>query len=89
MTKELAIVGASGHGKVIADIAEQLGFTVKFYNDAYPSKTHLEHWSIYGSCADLIALNNAGNKRNIKAIVAIGNNQIRQQKVELLQQNHF
>ena len=89
MTKELAIVGASGHGKVVADIAEQLGFTVKFYDDAYPSKTHLEHWSIYGSCADLIALNNAGNKRNIKAIVAIGNNQIRQQKIELLKQNSF
>ncbi|WP_394186286.1 acetyltransferase [Pseudoalteromonas tetraodonis] len=89
MTKELAIVGASGHGKVVADIAEQLGFTVKFYDDAYPSKTHIEHWPIYGSCADLIALNNTGNKRNIKAIVAIGNNQIRQQKVELLQQNNF
>lgn len=89
MTKELAIVGASGHGKVVADIAEQLGFKVKFYDDAYPSKTHIEHWPIYGSCADLIALNNAGNKRDIKVIVAIGNNQIRQQKVELLQQNNF
>ena len=89
MTKELAIVGASGHGKVVADIAEQLGFIVKFYDDAYPNKTHIEHWPIYGSCADLIALNKAGNKRNINAIVAIGNNQIRQQKVELLKQNSF
>jgi sugar O-acyltransferase (sialic acid O-acetyltransferase NeuD family) len=89
MTKELAIVGASGHGKVVADIAEQLGFIVKFYDDAYPNKTHIEHWPIYGSCADLIALNKAGNKRNINAIVAIGNNQIRQQKIELLKQNSF
>lgn len=89
MTKELAIVGASGHGKVVADIAEQLGFIVKFYDDAYPNKTYIEHWPIDGSCADLIALNKAGNKRNINAIVAIGNNQIRQQKVELLKQNSF
>lgn len=89
MTKELAIVGASGHGKVVADIAEQLGFIVKFYDDAYPNKTYIEHWPIDGSCADLIALNKVGNKRNINAIVAIGNNQIRQQKVELLKQNSF
>ncbi|ALQ09295.1 acetyltransferase [Pseudoalteromonas sp. Bsw20308] len=89
MTKKLAIVGASGHGKVVADIAEQLGFIVKFYDDAYPSKTHIEHWPIYGSCADLIALNNMDNKRINNAIVAIGNNQIRQQKIELLKQNSF
>lgn len=89
MTKELAIVGASGHGKVVADIAEQLGFIVKFYDDAYPSKTYIEHWPIFGSCADLIALNNTDNKRISNAIVAIGNNQIRQQKVELLKQNSF
>ena len=31
--KTLAILGASGHGKVIADIAEQLGFCVSFYDD--------------------------------------------------------
>ncbi|MEH6731292.1 MAG: acetyltransferase [Pseudoalteromonas distincta] len=89
MTKELAIVGASGHGKVIADIAEQLGFIVNFYDDAYPSKTHIEHWPIYGSCADLIALNNVDNKHIIDVVVAIGNNDIRQQKIQLLQQNGF
>ncbi|MBB1424664.1 acetyltransferase [Pseudoalteromonas sp. SG43-7] len=85
MTKQLAIVGASGHGKVIADIAEQLGFTVKFYDDAYPSKTHIEHWPIQGTCADLIALHTTP----IDVVVAIGNNDIRQQKIQLLQQNNF
>lgn len=88
MTKELAIVGASGHGKVIADIAELLGFTVKFYDDAYISKTHIEHWSIHGTCADLIALNTT-NATPIDVVVAIGNNEIRQQKIKLLQQNNF
>lgn len=89
MTKELAIVGASGHGKIIADIAEQLGYIVKFYDDAYPCKTHIEHWPIHGSCADLIALNNANAAFNNDVVVAIGNNEIRQQKIELLQQNNF
>ncbi|WP_335909119.1 acetyltransferase [Shewanella indica] len=85
MTKELAIVGASGHGKVIADIAEQLGFTVKFYDDAYPNKTNIEHWPIQGTCADLIALHTTP----IDVVVAIGNNEIRQQKIQLLQKNSF
>lgn len=88
MTKELAIVGASGHGKVIADIAEQLGFIVNFYDDAYPSKTYIEHWPIHGTCADLIALNNTSTASS-DVVVAIGNNDIRQQKIQLLQQNNF
>ncbi|MBO7926580.1 acetyltransferase [Pseudoalteromonas sp. K222D] len=89
MIKELAIVGASGHGKVIADIAEQLGFIVNFYDDAYPSKTHIEHWPIHGTCADLIALNNTKTTLSNDVVVAIGNNEIRQQKIQLLQQNSF
>ena len=88
MTKELAIVGASGHGKVIADIAEQLGFIVNFYDDAYPGKTHIEHWPIHGTCADLFALNTT-NATPIDVVVAIGNNNIRLQKIKLLQQNNF
>lgn len=89
MTKELAIVGASGHGKVIADIAEQLGFIVKFYDDAYPSKAYIEHWPIHGTCADLIALNNKNTSLSNDALVAIGDNDTRLQKIELLQQNSF
>ncbi|WP_211197195.1 acetyltransferase [Pseudoalteromonas arctica] len=88
MTNKLAVVGASGHGKVIADIAEQLGFIVNFYDDAYPSKTYIEHWPIHGTCADLIALNNTSTTPN-DVVVAIGNNNIRQQKIQLLQQNNF
>lgn len=89
MTKQLAIVGASGHGKVIADIAEQLGFIVKFYDDAYPKKTHIEHWTIHGTCVDLIAQKNQSLTCGSDVVVAIGNNEIRQQKIQLLQQNNF
>lgn len=89
MTKKLAIVGASGHGKVIADIAEQLGYTVNFFDDAYPSKKNIEHWPIYGTCSDLIALNNTNITLSNDVVVAIGNNEIRQQKIQLLQENDF
>ena len=34
MNKQLAIVGASGHGKVIADMAKKLGYTdIVFFDD--------------------------------------------------------
>ncbi|PMG74828.1 acetyltransferase [Shewanella sp. 10N.286.51.B7] len=89
MTKQLAIVGASGHGKVIADLAEQLGFIVKFYDDAYPEKTYIEHWTIHGTCADLITLKNQSPTCSNNVVVAIGNNEIRQQKIQLLQQSSF
>lgn len=89
MIKILSIVGASGHGKVIADIAEQLGFTINFYDDAYPNKTHIEHWLIHGTCADLVSLNNADITLSHNVVVAIGNNDIRQQKIHQLQQNGF
>lgn len=83
--KCLAILGASGHGKVLADLAERLGFTVSFYDDAYPSKTTLEHWSITGTFTDLLAL----DKRDYAVAVAIGNNEIRKQKILALQHAGF
>ncbi|MGI2039027.1 acetyltransferase [Shewanella frigidimarina] len=89
MTKVLAIIGASGHGKIIADIAELLGFTINFYDDAYPNKTHIEHWPIHGTSADLVSLKNADITFTYDVVVAIGNNEIRQQKMQQLQQYNF
>lgn len=89
MTKELAIVGASGHGKVVADIAEQLGFTIKFYDDAYPNKTTIAHWPILGSSSDLIATNHKKFRPFTNVVVAIGDNSIRFQKIGQLQENGF
>lgn len=80
----LYILGASGHGKVVADIAEQLGFTVKFYDDDYPNKAQIEHWPIFGTFNDLISL-----KNNCNAIVAIGNNNIREEKQAVLSKYGF
>ena len=64
--KTLAILGASGHGKIIADIAEQLGFSVSFYDDAYPNKKNIEYWSVVGTFSDL--LNVPSNNMNVAVL---------------------
>lgn len=83
--QRLAILGASGHGKVVADLAEQLGYSVCFYDDAYPQKTNLEHWPILGTFDDLLQL----SSDDVHVNVAIGNNAIREQKLLLLIPRNF
>ncbi|TVU70828.1 acetyltransferase [Pseudoalteromonas distincta] len=83
--KTLAIIGASGHGKIIADIAEQLGFSVSFYDDAYPNKKNIEHWSVVGTFSDL--LNVPSNNMNVA--VAIGHNNTREEKIKTLAKNGY
>jgi sugar O-acyltransferase (sialic acid O-acetyltransferase NeuD family) len=81
VNKNLAIIGASGHGKVVAEIAELLGYKVLFFDDAYPEKSHVEHWSIKGCFKDfLLAKNSLAG-----AVVAIGNAQIRESIIAELQ----
>jgi len=82
---ELAIVGASGHGKVVADLAELLGYSVFFFDDAYPSKKSLEHWPIKGTVTDLLRSKN----KIPHAIVAIGDNLIRGKLSNKLQTQGF
>ncbi|MBU2863005.1 acetyltransferase [Reinekea forsetii] len=74
MTKILAIIGASGHGKVVADIAEILGFEVVFFDDAFPQKKTHEHWRVAGTLSDLIASKSYYDG----AFAAIGNAVVRQ-----------
>jgi len=78
--KTLAIIGASGHGKVIADIAEQLGFSVNFYDDAFPNKKNIEHWPVIGTFSDLLDV----PSNQVSVAVAIGHNITRKVKIETL-----
>ena len=49
MTRSLAILGASGHGKVLADTAMASGWRkIEFYDDAWPDKQANERWQIVG-----------------------------------------
>ncbi|MFK5893066.1 MAG: acetyltransferase [Pseudomonadota bacterium] len=81
----LAILGASGHGKVIADCAESAGWlAIDFYDDAWPLYNKSSAWSVIGDTQVLIA--NLGNYDGV--IVAIGNNVIRLEKqLELVSYN--
>ena len=53
--KKLAILGASGHGKVLADIALLQGWDeVIFFDDAWPEKQAVSRWPIAGDGAALL-----------------------------------
>lgn len=73
----IAILGASGHGKVVAEIAELNGFTtIDFFDDRFPELTTIEHWKVVGNSQELY-----GKAVGYDAVfVAIGNNTIRNQK---------
>lgn len=79
--KHLAILGASGHGRVVADCAELCGWqAVSFFDDAWPDKQANGGWSVVGDTADLL--------RRVSefdgVLVAIGNNAVRQARLQLL-----
>ena len=84
MPNKLAILGASGHGKVIAEIAELTGWSsVIFFDDEFPSVTQVEAWNVIGNTGDLLRKLNEFDG----CIVAIGDNIIRLKKTQLLQKN--
>lgn len=77
----LAILGASGHGKVLADIAEQTGWDrVVFFDDAWPSVSNNGGWEVIGGSSEL--LDSLDSYSGV--IVAIGNNEVRHSKLKQL-----
>ncbi|WP_443113634.1 acetyltransferase [Herbaspirillum seropedicae] len=72
--KTLAVLGASGHGKVVADIALACGWQhVVFYDDAWPERVTNGHWSVAGDSKALLAV--AAGFDGV--LVAIGNCAVR------------
>lgn len=79
--KKCAILGASGHGKVVAEIAEMNGYRdVVFFDDRWPSLTSLERWVVVGNTDTLCQV----AREFDLTVVAIGNNQVRLQKQQQL-----
>ncbi|KXS55377.1 MAG: Trimeric LpxA-like family protein [Marinobacter sp. T13-3] len=72
--KRLAILGASGHGKVVADAAEAAGWQeIVFFDDAWPDLTENGPWLVKGNTDTLMeALAEYDG-----VVVGIGNNAIR------------
>ncbi|RON46207.1 acetyltransferase [Pseudomonas frederiksbergensis] len=79
--KRLAILGASGHGKVVADTAECCGWQViEFFDDAWPQRSSIGVWPVVGTTSDL--LSRVGEFDGV--LVAIGNNSVRRRKLDEL-----
>lgn len=79
----LAVLGASGHGKVVADAAELAGWNqVVFFDDAWPELKRNGPWEVVGDACRLLA--NTGAFDGV--VVAIGNNKTRQTKQCQLEQ---
>lgn len=82
--KRLAILGGSGHGKVIADTAELSGWSdIFFFDDIWPSRTFNGKWKIVGTSVHLLQRLHEFEG----AVVAIGNNAIRYEKNKILLQH--
>ena len=68
--KKIVIIGASGHGKVIADIAEKNGYNEIVFLDDNESVTECAGHPVVGKCIEATSID--GDK-----IIAIGNAKIR------------
>lgn len=79
--KKLAIIGASGHGKVVAEIAELNHWEVCFFDDAFPKLNAIEHWKIEGTTEQFISQKSLFDG----CVIAIGNNETRTSKQKYLQ----
>lgn len=71
----LAILGAGGHGRVVASVAESTGDwkEIVFYDSAYPEFKQSGNWSVLGGVEDL--LNAIDEQQGV--IVALGDNDLR------------
>jgi sugar O-acyltransferase (sialic acid O-acetyltransferase NeuD family) len=72
-TKKLAIAGFGGHAKVIADMAQILGWSVTGFDDAAPDIINKSPWNIGGSISDLMLQLNEFDG----VVIGIGDNLLR------------
>lgn len=80
--KRLALLGASGHGKVVADAALASGWdAVEFYDDAWPQRERNGPWPVVGDSAALVAR----LAQYDGVLVSIGDCAIRWEKQQALQ----
>lgn len=80
--KKLIIIGSGGHGRVVADCAEQTGIyqTIMFLDDCFPDRKKNYHWPIIG-----VADNFQQYISDCDFIVAFGNNRLRYKFLKKLQ----
>lgn len=80
--RRLALLGASGHGKVVADAALASGWdSVEFFDDAWPQRERNGPWSVVGDSAALVE--RAARYEGV--LVSIGDCAVRREKQLQLQ----
>ncbi len=79
MRDKLVIIGASGHGKVIADIAKLNGYQEIVFLDDDKTKKKNGIYDVVGTSKDIDAY-----KKEYDYIIAIGNNEIREKVAKQL-----
>jgi len=73
MSKKLVIIGASGHGKVIADIALKNGYEIVGFLDDNDTIKEIGGFPLLGSVSDAVKF-----ASECEFFIAIGNNRIRE-----------
>ncbi|MGB7739642.1 MAG: acetyltransferase [Steroidobacteraceae bacterium] len=78
--RKLAVLGASGHGKVVADAALAAGWAeVVFYDDRWPALQSVADWPVVGDSRLLLAQASSADG----VIVGIGDCRVRSEKQAL------
>lgn len=83
MTDKLIIIGASGHGKVVADIAKLCGYNDIIFLDDYSNDRICAGYPIKGSTADVHLYS------DYDFFVAIGDSQVRERMLDMLLSSGF
>lgn len=84
MRNKLIIIGAGGHGKVVANIAMLNGYKEIYFLDDDTSKNYIGKYQIIGTTKDINRY-----KNEYDFFIAIGNNQIRKKISMLLLDNNI
>jgi sugar O-acyltransferase (sialic acid O-acetyltransferase NeuD family) len=82
MSKKIVIIGASGHGKVIADIAKKNGYEEIVFLDDNSTLRSCGGYPVIGKCSDAQTM-------DTDMIVGIGNASIRKRIQETLDEKHL
>lgn len=80
--KRLIIIGAGGHGKVVADIARQNGYLFIHFLDDDISKKKNGNYDVIGTTEDIDKYINSDKEYDF--FVAVGNNEYRKKYINLL-----
>lgn len=84
MENRIVIIGASGHGKVIADIAKLNGYQEIVFLDDDKTKKKNGMYDVLGTTEDVVKY-----KENHDFIIAVGNNEIREKISNILEKENI